>query len=157
MNPQERASPCPNQTSNSHWTRNNVSDPAASNRVFDTNKPSLETLTLMPEYTLISVLIAGFIFLSDWLVLRTGLFRQKKFWLFQLIGLGLTLVFDGVLENLPIVLFDYQYTLGVRIINIPLENFLFGFNLLYLSVILYEYLYAKIPFFAHQKPSKTTK
>jgi lycopene cyclase domain-containing protein len=92
----------------------------------------------MPEYTWLTLLGLTLALILD-RALKTRLFERPKFWLFQLVGLVLTLGFDGILENLPIILFDYQHTLGLRIWNIPLENFVFGFNFLAINVIFYEY------------------
>lgn len=102
----------------------------------------------MPEYTFVAVLVLLAVFILDRFVFRTRLFGKKKFWLFQAIGLVLTFFFDGVLENLPIIWFDYGHTLGLRLINIPLENFLFGFVFLAACVVFYEYFYERFQSFS---------
>ncbi len=58
--------------------------------------------------------------------------------LFALFLAALILVFNGYLTGRPVVLYDEQYQLGIRIITIPLEDFVFGFAHVWLAVSLFE-------------------
>lgn len=52
----------------------------------------------------------------------------------------LMLIFNGYLTSRPVVLYDPAYQLDFRIFTIPLEDFLFGYGHILLSVVAYELL-----------------
>ena len=74
-------------------------------------------------------------------VLRTGLFRRPAYWLSMLIVLGFQILVDGWLTKLsaPIVVYDNRQTSGIRFpLDIPIEDFLFGFALVTAVLLLWE-------------------
>jgi lycopene cyclase domain-containing protein len=74
-------------------------------------------------------------------VLRTGLFRRPAYWLTMVIVIGFQIPTDGWLTKLsaPIVVYDEQHTSGVRFpLDIPVEDFLFGFALVTAVLLLWE-------------------
>jgi lycopene cyclase domain-containing protein len=73
--------------------------------------------------------------------LHTGLFRRPAYWLSMLIVLGFQIPVDGWLTKLsaPIVSYDDQHGSGIRVgFDTPVEDFLFGFALLTLVLLLWE-------------------
>jgi lycopene cyclase domain-containing protein len=50
------------------------------------------------------------------------------------------LVFNGYLTWRPVVLYGEAYQLGLRIYTIPIEDFGYGYALILLCRILYEFL-----------------
>lgn len=50
----------------------------------------------------------------------------------------LTTVFNGYLTGRPIVLYDPQFLLGLRIGTIPLEDYAFGLSLVWVTTVLYQ-------------------
>ena len=89
------------------------------------------------EYTAIVLIIFGFVFLLD-ILLKTSLFRQTRTYNFSAILLIMMLVFNGYLTARPVVLYHTQYQLDFRIITIPIEDFFYGFALIFLVLIIYE-------------------
>lgn len=72
--------------------------------------------------------------LVDQLVLRTNLLRRKAFWVAYAIMLGFQLVINGVLTGLPVVRYDPDVIIGWRIAYAPVEDVLFGFALVVLTL-----------------------
>ncbi|WP_428341718.1 lycopene cyclase domain-containing protein [Mycobacterium sp.] len=75
------------------------------------------------------------------MVLRTGLFRRRAYWLSMLIVIGFQVLTDGWLtkRSAPIVVYDDRQTSGIRFpFDIPVEDFLFGFALVTAVLLLWE-------------------
>jgi lycopene cyclase domain-containing protein len=93
------------------------------------------------EYTFLAVVAAVAVVACELLWLRTGLFRRPAFAVTMgIMFVGQVLV-DGWLTKLsaPIVLYDEAETTGVRAPwDIPVEDYLFGFALLTLVLLLWE-------------------
>ena len=49
------------------------------------------------------------------------------------------LIFNGYLTWRPVVLYSEAYQLNIRIFTIPIEDFGYGYALILLCTILYEY------------------
>jgi lycopene cyclase domain-containing protein len=71
-------------------------------------------------------------------ILGTGLVYQRRFYLYLLIIIVFTLLFNGYLTWRPVVLYGESYQLGFRIFTIPIEDFGYGVSFLFLCTILYE-------------------
>jgi lycopene cyclase domain-containing protein len=81
-------------------------------------------------------------------VLRTGLLRQRAYWVAMAIVLAFQVPVDGWLTKLsaPIVVYDGDEVIGVRMPwDIPIEDFLFGYALLTLVLALWERAGADTP------------
>ena len=92
-------------------------------------------------YTLPAVLAVIVVCVLELRVLRTGLFRKPAYWISMVIVVGFQIPVDGWLTKLtaPIVLYDDQHTTGVRFpLDIPIEDFLFGFALVTAALLLWE-------------------
>ncbi|MGG5258304.1 lycopene cyclase domain-containing protein [Phycicoccus avicenniae] len=94
----------------------------------------------MPEYTALAVLSVLLTLAAERFWLRTGVLRTARFWA----AMGIVAVFqvlvDGWLtkQSAPIVLYDASQTLGVRRPwDIPVEDFLFGFSMVTLTILLW--------------------
>ena len=95
----------------------------------------------MPEYTVAAVVAAVAVVALELGVLRTGLFGRAAYWVAMAIVFGFQVLVDGWLTKLsaPIVLYDEGQTTGVRFPwDIPVEDFVFGFALLTLVLLLWE-------------------
>ncbi len=94
----------------------------------------------MPEYTFLAVLsVLGVLAAERWW-LRTGLLRTAQYWLSMAIVLFFMVLVDGWLTKLsaPIVRYDEDRTIGVRVPwDIPVEDFLFGFSMVTLTLLLW--------------------
>ena len=86
------------------------------------------------------VLVAG---LLDVVVLRTNLLRRKAFWTAYAIMAFFQLVTNGLLTGLPIVRYDPAAIIGWRIVYAPVEDLLFGFALILVTLSLWVRLGAR--------------
>ena len=74
------------------------------------------------------------------------IFRNKfkphytKFYLTYIISLLPFLLVNGLLTGLPVVEYNDIHTLGIRIITIPIEDFMYLFLLLLINITIYEYM-----------------
>ena len=94
-----------------------------------------------PGYTVPAVVAALAVGALELTVLRTGLFRRPAYWLSMLIVLGFQILVDGWLTKLsaPIVVYDNRQTSGIRFpLDIPIEDFFFGFALVTAVLLLWE-------------------
>ncbi len=89
------------------------------------------------EYTLIVALVSILTLILDrWL--GTGILRQRLVIAFTFMLVLLMLIFNGYLTARPVVLYDARYQLDWRVITIPIEDFFYGFCLVFLNIIVHE-------------------
>ena len=100
----------------------------------------------MKEYTLLAVASALVTALVDRL-LGTRVLARKAFWIFLAVMYGFEFLANGYLTWRPIVLYNERYFLDLRLWTIPIEDFVYGFTLVGLPVIFWEYFKRK------EKPS----
>jgi lycopene cyclase domain-containing protein len=91
-------------------------------------------------YTVLAVLGVAGAALVDQAVWRTNLLRRKAFWTTYGLMLVFQLVVNGVLTGLPVVRYDRQAITGVRIANAPVEDLLFGFAMIVLTLSTWVWL-----------------
>ena len=92
-------------------------------------------------YTVPAIVAALAVGVLEFTVLRTGLFRRPAYWLSMLIVIGFQILVDGWLTKLsaPIVVYDNRQTSGARFpLDIPIEDFFFGFALVTAVLLLWE-------------------
>jgi len=95
----------------------------------------------MPEYTLASAVALVAVAALELAVLRTGLFRDRAYWIAMAINLAFMVLVDGWLTKLtaPIVRYDADQRTPWRFPwDIPVEDFAFGIALLTLVMLLWE-------------------
>lgn len=73
-----------------------------------------------------------------------NILKKKEFYLFILIIFGFKLLVNGYLTGADIVMYDPNFFLGIRLGSIPLEDFIFGFSLVSLGIIFWEFFKQKI-------------
>jgi lycopene cyclase domain-containing protein len=73
----------------------------------------------------------------DVAVLRTRLVTRPVFWATYPIIFGFQLLFNGLLTGWGVVLYDPDAILGPRLVNAPVEDLVFGFALILLSLSLW--------------------
>jgi lycopene cyclase domain-containing protein len=88
-------------------------------------------------YTLAAVLAVLGAVAVDQVVLRTELLRRKAFWTAYAIVVGFQLVVNGLLTGLPVVSYDPGTIVGWRLGYEPVEDLLFGFALVTLTLTLW--------------------
>jgi lycopene cyclase domain-containing protein len=95
----------------------------------------------VPEYTVAAVGAVAAVVALELAVLRTGLLGRAAFWITITVCFAFQVLVDGWLTKRadPIVRYRESATLGVRFPwSIPVEDFLFGFALLTLVLLLWE-------------------
>ena len=92
----------------------------------------------MNEYTIAAGISVILVVALD-RMLKTRILGRKGFWIFLGVMNLFMILANGYLTSRPIVLYAPEQILGVRIWTIPLEDFLYGFTLIALSVILWEF------------------
>jgi len=95
---------------------------------------------MTPEYTFLSIASVVIVLLAERFGFRTGLFRQKAFWIGYAICLFFQVLVDGWLTKLsdPVVIYDDKFNSGVRFPwDIPVEDYFFGFSLISLALLLW--------------------
>ena len=91
------------------------------------------------EYTAASATGVVLAVLLELLVLRTGLFRDLRYWVALAIVAGFQLLVNGVLTCPPIVSYDPAEILGPRIVCAPIEDLGFGFAMVTTTIALWRH------------------
>ena len=89
------------------------------------------------NYSLAAVLGVVGAVIVDLAVLRTHLLGRKAFWTAYAIVLVFQLVVNGLLTGLDIVRYDRATIVGLRIAWAPVEDLLFGFALVTVTLSLW--------------------
>ncbi|MDZ7369562.1 MAG: lycopene cyclase domain-containing protein [candidate division KSB1 bacterium] len=91
------------------------------------------------EYTGLVLIAAATVYFLNALI-KTQIWEDSRIWVIIGAVVILTLIFNTYLTARPIVLYNPQYMLGMRIITIPVEDFIFGLSHILLTVTIYERL-----------------
>jgi len=94
------------------------------------------------DYTILVIAGSLIVIVLDF-ILGTGILRQRLFWVFWLAVTALMFIVNGYLTWRPVVLYNEAKMLGIRLFTIPLEDFFFGFSLIGLNLIIWEYFKKK--------------
>jgi lycopene cyclase domain-containing protein len=92
------------------------------------------------SYTVLSVFGVVLAVAVDALVLRTHLLCRRAFWVAYAIVFGFQLVVNGLLTGLRIVRYDDRRILGWRVGYAPVEDLLFGFALVTVTLATWVWL-----------------
>lgn len=93
----------------------------------------------MKEYTIFAVASAFVVVWLDhhW---QTDVLRRRVFWVFLAVMFFFKTMVNGYLTWRPIVLYGDPFYLGIRLGTIPLEDYVYGFSLVTLSIVVWENL-----------------
>jgi lycopene cyclase domain-containing protein len=92
------------------------------------------------SYTQLAVLgVAGAV-LVDTVLLRTWLVRRRTYWTAYAIALFFQLVANGILTGFGIVRYDPAAILGWRVAFAPVEDLLFGYAMVTLTLSTWVWL-----------------
>ena len=92
------------------------------------------------SYTLAAVIGAAAAVLIDLFVLRTRLVTRAVFWSTYPIIVFFQLISNGILTGRHIVIYDPDAIIGLRIAYAPVEDLIFGFALILLSLSIWVWL-----------------
>ena len=96
----------------------------------------------MKEYTIIAVISVLAALLSD-VLLKTRLILNRKFWVFWCVMFVLIFMVNGYLTWRPVVIYGEKYFMNIRLFTIPIEDFLYGFSLITMNIVLWEFITRK--------------
>lgn len=96
----------------------------------------------MKEYTVLAILSLLFTLAINKL-LKTKIFGLVEYWVYLAFILLAEFVVNGFITGQGIVLYNYQFFMGKRLGTIPVEDFLFGFSMVTLAVIFWEFFKKK--------------
>lgn len=88
-------------------------------------------------YTETAITSVVLVMAIDQWVLRTRLLRRRVFWVCYGIVVFFQLVVNGVLTGLPVVRYNPATIIGLRIVYAPVEDLLFGFAMVLLTLSLW--------------------
>jgi lycopene cyclase domain-containing protein len=100
------------------------------------------------EYTIAAVAGPLAVVALELLILRTGLFREGRYWITLAIAFAFQIPVDGWLTRAerPIVQYSDEATSGLRFPwNIPIEDFGFGFALVTATLLLWRWQALRAP------------
>lgn len=95
----------------------------------------------MREYTIAAAVAVTAVVVLEIRFLHTGLLRSRAYWIAMAICYGFMIAVNGWLTKLsaPVVLYDERRTTGWRVPwDIPVEDYLFGYSLLTLTMLLWD-------------------
>lgn len=96
----------------------------------------------MKEYTILAGASAVFAVLLD-RYLHTAVLRKREYWIAMGIMFFFKIPSNGYLTWRPVVLYNPEYFLGVRLWSIPVEDFFYGYGFITLTIVLWEYFLRK--------------
>ena len=91
----------------------------------------------MKEYAILGIISVFAAIFLDW-GLETNVLRRREFYVFLVIILGFKLLVNGYLTGNNIVMYNPHFLLGQRIGSIPIEDFLFGFSMVTLTIVFWQ-------------------
>lgn len=96
----------------------------------------------MKEYTFLAIAsVFCAVFLDR--AAKINLLKRTDFYIFLAVILGFKFLVNGYLTACGIVRYNPRFFLGIRIGSIPLEDFLFGFSMVTMSIVFWEYFKAR--------------
>lgn len=90
--------------------------------------------------------VTFFIFFLLTVYLGYTIFRNRfkqhitKFYIALLISVIPFFLFKGILNSLPVVLYNSEYNLGIQMYGVPVEDFGYFFLLMLMNITIFEYL-----------------
>lgn len=91
-------------------------------------------------YTVAAVVAVGAVLVVDLFVLRTRLVSRRVWWVSYAITVGFQLLLNGILTGRQLVVYAPSAILGWRIAYAPVEDLLFGFAMVLLTVSVWVWL-----------------
>lgn len=91
-------------------------------------------------YTELSLLAVLAVIVLDLAIARTKLLFRRAFWTAYAIVLVFQLIVNGVLTGVPVVRYDRATIIGFRIAYAPVEDLLFGFAMVGLTLTTWVWL-----------------
>jgi lycopene cyclase domain-containing protein len=97
---------------------------------------------LKKYYTGLVFLYLSVIWFFDLFLLKTKLVTKVVYWYYMGIVLLLTLIFNYYLTKRPVVIYNDSVNLNIRLLTIPVEDFIYGISLITTALVLYHFFTA---------------
>ncbi len=94
------------------------------------------------EYTFSALLSAVGVVILD-RCMGTRLLTRPRFWLFLAIMYTFMIPVNGYLTARPIVLYGTEHHMGIRLLTMPVEDFVYGFSFMTFTLIVWEFFKKK--------------
>jgi lycopene cyclase domain-containing protein len=91
-------------------------------------------------YTESALVAVAVVMIVDLALARTKLLLRKAFWTAYAIILLFQLIINGVLTGVPVVSYDRSAIIGLRVVYAPVEDLLFGFAMVVLTLTTWVWL-----------------
>lgn len=96
----------------------------------------------MKEYTILGIIsVISVIFLDN--ISGVKILRKVEFYILLFFMFLFKLLVNGYLTGQYIVIYNPRFFLNIRLGTIPIEDFLFGFSMIAMTIILWEYFKGK--------------
>ena len=92
----------------------------------------------MKEYTILAFLSVAITVSID-RAAKINILRNPYFYIYLLVIFCFKILVNGYLTGAGIFIYNPAYFLGFRIGSIPLEDFLFAFSMVTLTIVFWEY------------------
>lgn len=96
------------------------------------------------EYTVSAISSVVIVIALD-ILLKTRVLSHAHFWMFLLAMYMFMTIVNGYLTWRPIVIYGSEHILEIRLLTIPIEDYLYGFGLMTASVVVWEYIRKRTP------------
>ena len=106
------------------------------------------------SYSLLAVVGVVAAAAFDLAVVRTKLLLRKAFWLSYAIIVCFQLIVNGLLTGIAIVRYDRHRIIGARIAYAPVEDLLFGFAMVTVTLSMWVWLGRRLPPLPHGAPAE---
>ncbi|MBN2482859.1 MAG: lycopene cyclase domain-containing protein [Candidatus Omnitrophica bacterium] len=97
----------------------------------------------MKEYTVFAAISVVVTILID-RITGVSLLKNKKFWVYFMLFVILMIIVNGFITGAGIVRYNPKMILGIKYGTIPLEDFLFNFSLVTLTIVSWEFFKKKM-------------
>jgi len=94
----------------------------------------------MITYTLLAGIAVILVFVFGIAVMKSGLISRPKFWISLAIVTFFQLLTNGYLTSQKIVTYNPEAITGTRIAYAPIEDLFFGFALVTLTMLIWEWV-----------------
>lgn len=81
--------------------------------------------------------------LTDGFILKTRLLFIKQYYIFLMMLFTLTFIFNYYLTARPVLIYNPEFNTNLRVLTIPVEDFIYSFILMLMTTSLYEYFKTK--------------
>jgi len=96
----------------------------------------------MKEYTILALCSVFVTVLADKKI-GINILKRRLFFVFLAVIILFKFLVNGFLTGASVVIYNPDYFLGLRLGSIPLEDFLFGFSMVTMTIVFWEYFKKK--------------